>query len=33
VNHRAKSVLGDVHDIFVIQSGDEPVEVDWVSFR
>ena len=33
VNHRAKKVPGEVHDLFVIQGGAEPVEVDWVSFR
>jgi len=22
-----------VHDLFVIQAGPEPVDVDWISFR
>jgi arabinoxylan arabinofuranohydrolase len=33
LNRTSKRIPGDVHDLFVVQSGDERLEVDWVSFR
>jgi hypothetical protein len=30
---RAKKLPAGVHDLFVVQAGAQPVEVDWVSFR
>jgi hypothetical protein len=32
-NRATKDIPGEVHDVFVIQSGDEPIDVDWISFR